>query len=96
MARKGGVRRSTRALYSKNIKSKGKISIKNYLSTYKEGDRVSINLEPSILKGQSHTRFVGKSGKVVGLQGECVVVEIKDFDKTKRLVVHPVHLRRAK
>ncbi len=95
MARKGGVRRSSRAMYSKNIKTKGKISLKNYLSTFKDGEKVYLNLEPSILKGQYHTRFVGKSGKVVGSQGKCYVVEIKDFDKPKKVLVHPVHLRRA-
>lgn len=96
MARKGGVKRSKRALYSKNIKTKGKISLKDYLKEYSIGERVNLNLEPSILEGQYHTRFVGKSGIVTKRQGNCYLVQIKDFDKEKQVLVHPVHMRRVK
>jgi large subunit ribosomal protein L21e len=96
MARKGGVRRNKRALYSKNIKSKGKISLRNYLKEYSVGERVNLTLEPSILEGQYHTRFVGKSGIVNARQGDCYLVQIKDFDKEKQVLVHPIHMRRSK
>lgn len=95
MARKGGVRRKKRALYSKNVKAKGKISLKNYLRQFSEGDKVNISIEPSILGGQVHTRFVGKAGIVVGKQGNCYLVKIKDMNKEKEVIVHPVHMRRA-
>lgn len=95
MARKGGLRRSKRAAYSKNIKAKGKISLKNFLREFKQGEKVNLTLEPAVLGGQYHPRFLGKSGVVVGKQGSCYKVKIKDFDKEKELIVHPIHMRRA-
>ncbi|MFW6233546.1 MAG: 50S ribosomal protein L21e, partial [Nanoarchaeota archaeon] len=50
---------------------------------------------PSYHKGLFCLRFHGKIGEVVGTQGECYKVNIKDGDKLKRCVIHPVHLLRA-
>ena len=39
-------------------------------------------------------RFHGKAGKVTRKLGSCYEVTINDLGKEKRLIVHPVHLRR--
>lgn len=93
--RTGGFRRKTRYKLRKNIRDKGKISIRNYYQSFKEGERVNLVPEPAIQKGMFFPRFQGKSGIIKGLKGKCYVVQIKDGNKEKELIVHPVHLRRA-
>lgn len=96
MARKGGPRRSKRSLFSKGVKQKGKISLRRYLQEFSVGDKVLLALEPSIHKGTFFPRFAGKGGVVTKKVGSCYEVQIKDFDKTKIVVVHPVHLKKQK
>lgn len=91
----GGFRRKTRHKLKKNVKNKGKISIKNYYQTFEEGDKVHLVAEPAVQDGMFFPRFQGKSGIVKNLRGKCYVVQIKDGNKKKEVIVHPIHLRRA-
>ena len=95
MARKGGTGRKKRALFRKNIKAKGKFSFRNYLASFKEGDKVFLTVESSVREGIFNPRFIGKQGTVIGSQGSCYIVLVKDIKKEKQVIVHPVHLRRA-
>lgn len=90
----GGGRRKSRHKLLKKAKEKGKISLKNYLQTFNEGDKVLLKAEPSIQKGMYHLRFHGKAGTIKGRKGECYLVKIYDKTKPKELIVHPIHLRR--
>ena len=81
---------------TKHYREKGKISFTKYFADYKEGDKVTLKAEPAVQKGIYHLRFHGKTGIVKGKQGNCYNVEIKDGNKPKVLVVHPVHLARLK
>ena len=94
MARIGGVRRSKSSLLTKGSRKKGKISLKAYLAEYKEGDKVALGYEPAVFEGTYCPRFVGKSGVVLSKRGTCYEVRIKDFNKEKTLIVHPVHLKK--
>ena len=40
-------------------------------------------------------RFHGKIGSVVGTRGKAYLVDIKDGRKAKRLISHPVHLKKV-
>ena len=91
----GGSRRKTRSKFRKSARQKGKISISRYLQSFAIGDRVQLSAEPAVQRSFYHTRFHGKSGIVSGKRGRCYEVDIKDFNKKKMLVIHPVHLRRA-
>lgn len=93
MKRTGGLRRKTRSKLAKNIREKGKISIVRYMQEFKEGDSVCLKAEPSMHKGMFPPRYYGKSAIVKGKRGRCYMVQIKDCNKTKTLIVHPVHLR---
>ncbi len=93
--RTGGARRKTRSKFKKKAKDKGKISIRRYLQEFKNGERVVLKAEPTIQKGMYFRRFHGKVGKVMGKKGECYKVIIKDFNKEKEVIVHPVHLKKA-
>ena len=90
----GRFRRKTRSKLKKGIKEKGKISISNYLNDFKENERVLLKAEPAVQDGMYFPRFHGKTGIIVGKEGSCYKILIKDFKKEKIVVVHPVHLRR--
>ena len=94
--RKGSYRRKTRKLMSKHFRERGKISLTKYFAEYAEGDKITLKTEPAIQKGIYHLRFHGRTGVVKGKQGACYKVEIKDGNKPKELIVHPVHLARLK
>ncbi len=94
MVRKGGFRRSTRGLYTKNVRDRGKVSQKKYLQDFKEGDIVSIGLEPAVSEGSAHPKFVGKTATVIKKEGSCYRLKVKDREKFKEVVIHPVHLKK--
>ena len=92
--RSGGFRRKTRSKLKKNKKDRGKISIAKYVQQFQLGDRVCLKAEPAIQKGMYFPRYHGKAGIISGKQGKCYFVKIKDGNKEKVLLTHPVHLKR--
>jgi large subunit ribosomal protein L21e len=95
MKRIGKARRKTRAKFTKNFRQRGKISLTRYLQSFKEGEKVLLSVEPAVQKGMYSAKFIGKSGIIKRKDGKCYEVSIKDHNKEKTLIVHPVHLRRA-
>ena len=95
VTRKGGVRRKTRYKFTKEKRQRGKISMTKYFQAFSAGDRVLLDVEPAVQKGMYHPQFMGKAGVVKGQRGRCYVVTINDLGKEKKLIVHPVHLKRA-
>lgn len=89
----GGFRRKTRNKLKKY--ERGKISIKKYLQKLSIGDKVCLMAEPAIQHGMYYPRFHGKHGTITGKQGACYLVKIKDKNKEKSLIVHPVHLEKS-
>ncbi len=94
MARKGGSRRGKSFLFTKSSRKKGKVSHRNYLAKFDDGDKVALTYEPAVFKGTYCPRFAGKSGVIASKKGSCYEVKIKDFTKEKILIVHPVHMRK--
>ncbi|MFH2021314.1 MAG: 50S ribosomal protein L21e [archaeon] len=94
MKHHGGFRRKSRQKLSKDYKTKGKISLRNFFQAFVAGDRVLLQAEPAYQKGMYYPRFHGKSGFVMRQKGECYEVLIKDGNKEKLVIVHPVHLKR--
>ncbi|MBI5798258.1 50S ribosomal protein L21e [Candidatus Woesearchaeota archaeon] len=92
--RTGGLRRKTRSKLKKNVRMKGKLSIRNYLQSFSVDDTVALVMEPSYHGGIYHPRFQGDVGIIVGKQGTCYRVQIKDGNMKKIFIVHPVHLKR--
>ena len=95
MKRIGGNRRKSRYKMRKSVSEKGKLHIKRFLQTFESGDKVLLKAYPSYHKGLFALRFYGKIGEITGKQGECYKVDIKDGNKVKSCVIHPVHLLRA-
>jgi len=94
--RTGGFRRKTRSKLRKNIRDKGKISIRRYLQSFKKGERVFLGSEPAVQKGMYHPKYYGKAGLIKNKRGNCYEVLIKDGGKEKTLIIHPIHLKNDK
>ena len=95
MKRIGGFRRKTRYKLKKSPRQKGKINLTNYFQTFEEGDRVNLVAEPAIQKGMYFPRFHNRAGIIQKKTGSCYEVLIKDQNKEKMVIVHPVHLKRV-
>lgn len=95
MKRVGGNRRKTRYKMKKSISEKGKLHIKRFIQTFNEGEKVLLKAYSSHQGGLFCLRFHGKIGEIVGSQGTCYKVQIKDGNKIKQCIVHPVHLLKA-
>lgn len=95
MKRIGGNRRKSRYKMRKSISEKGKLHISRFMQTFEEGDKVLLKAYPSHQGGLFPLRFFGKIGEVSGSQGDCYKVSVKDGNKLKTCVIHPVHLLRA-
>ncbi len=94
--RVGSIRRKTRRLLSVQKKEKGKLALTRFLQKLDNGDKVVLKAAPSVQDGQSYyRRFHGKTGTVIGRNGKCYEVRIKDKDKIKNILVKPVHLMRV-
>ena len=91
----GGSRRKSRYKFRKGIRQRGKVSITKYLQKFKLGDKVYLDIEPSIHKGIYSPRFIGKTGIIKKQSGKCYGIAIKDGNKEKLLIVHPVHLKKV-
>jgi large subunit ribosomal protein L21e len=76
----------------KKIREKGKIKFSRYFKKIKDKSKVAVVKEPSVKAGFSK-RLIGKSGKVTGSRGKYKLVEIKDRNKTKTFIIHPIHLK---
>lgn len=92
----GGFRRKTRNKMKKPESQKGKVGISRYFNTFEEGETVVLKPEPSVHEGMPYPRFQGKSGIVVGKQGNCIKVLIRDGSMEKMIISHPVHLLKIK
>lgn len=95
MKRIGGFRRKTRSKLSKGLRFRGKFSLSNFFRAFKDGEQVYLKAEPAVQKGMYHPRFHGKVAVVTGKLGECYELMIKDGKKDKKLMVHPIHMKKV-
>lgn len=93
--RVGSSRYKTRHLFHVSKKMKGKVAVSGFIKRLDVGDDVLLSAQPSIMDGIYFRRFHGRIGKVVGMQGTCYMVKIRDGGKEKTLIVGPVHLKKA-
>lgn len=69
--------------------------ITKFLQSFEINERVAISIEPSSQRGMPPIRFRGRVGIIKGKRGKSYLVEIKDGNKIKTLIVRPEHLRRV-
>lgn len=79
----------------KRIRQKGKIKLSGYFKQIEDGKKVCVVREFGV-KSAFPKRIIGKSGKVISSRGKFKLVEIKDGNKTKTFIIHPIHLKLLK
>ncbi|MEM1582359.1 MAG: 50S ribosomal protein L21e [Candidatus Bathyarchaeia archaeon] len=88
-----GYRRKTRALLRKSPREKGKSSLSKLLYEYKPGDKVVIDIDPSVHKGMPHRRYQGKVGIIIAKRGRAYEVNVTQGNAVKAVIVRPEHIR---
>ena len=76
----------------KRIREKGKLRLSSYFKKIGDGTSVSLVVEGGV-RASFPRRLKGMSGKVSGSRGKFKLVEIKDGNKLKTFIIHPVHLK---
>ncbi|MBS3119386.1 50S ribosomal protein L21e [Candidatus Woesearchaeota archaeon] len=94
VTRTGSAIRKTRSLMSKPKELRGKVSMRRLFQDFKPGDKVMMTVEPAVQNGRPFRRFYNRSGVVLGKQGSSYKIGIKDMEKQKTVIVHPIHLKR--
>ena len=80
---------------AKKVRTKGKIGLSKYFKKFKENDRVAVVREKGI-QASFPERIIGKSGQIIGSRGTHSIIKLKDGNKTKTFIIHPIHLRKLK
>jgi large subunit ribosomal protein L21e len=89
-----GYKRSTRQLLRKKPRERGLKPLGYLLTEYRVGEKVVVDVDPSIPKGQPHRRYHGKIGTIVDKRGRAYIVSIRVGGKNKQIIALPEHLRR--
>ncbi|MFB6092860.1 MAG: 50S ribosomal protein L21e [Haloquadratum sp.] len=93
MPSSNGPLQGTRGKLSNNPRNRGSSPPQRAIQEYEEGQKVHLNIDPSVREGRFHPRFNGHTGEVVGKQGRAFKVEIVDGGKEKTIIARPAHLR---
>jgi large subunit ribosomal protein L21e len=88
-ASKGPMSRQTRRLKGKSI-----VTVAEYVKTFKVGDVVIIKPKAKWI-GLPHLRYSNRHGPIIEARGRSYVVEVRDGNRTKKIVVSPIHLALA-
>ena len=88
-----GYRARTRALMSKNVRTRGMAPLSSILTEYDVGQRVNIVINPSVHKGMPHRRYQGRTGVISSKRGRAVIVDVPFGKAMRTLIVRPEHIR---
>lgn len=91
-----GYRRRTRSVMQKRSRDRGLSPITRAFQSFDVGEKVNVNIDPSIHKGQPHVRFHGHTGTVARMQGNAYMLDVRMGGKMKQIIVRPEHLRKSK
>ncbi|MGB0791438.1 MAG: 50S ribosomal protein L21e [Candidatus Thalassarchaeaceae archaeon] len=95
MKRSHGTRQGTRSILSKSKSQRSRLNISKIMHSYSKGDKVSIVIDGAQQKGMPHRRFQGVTGTVAARQGRAYVVDVKDKNMAKTLIIRPEHMKPA-
>jgi len=88
-----GPQQGTRNKLKNDARSRGTSPPQRAVTQFEEGDEVHLSLDPSVQEARFHPRFNGKTGVVLGPQGQAWRVEIRDGGKTKTVITKAAHLK---
>ena len=81
------------ARQGKRVREKGKLRLSSYFKKIDDGANVAIVTDAGV-RASFPKRLKGMSGKVSGSRGKFKIVKIKDGNKLKTFIIHPVHLKK--
>ena len=93
MHRSKGYKRKTRRNFTKDFRSKFKIT--PFIEEFTVDEKVIIDQNPFSQSSMPHFRFKGKIGIVSEKRGAGYVIKVKDGNKLKTVITAPQHLRHA-
>lgn len=79
----------------KTLKNKGKIKLSRYFQNFEKGEKVAVIRELA-LQPRFPQKLQGRIGTIESKRGSSYILKIKDLNKEKTYIIHPVHLRRLK
>jgi ribosomal protein L21E len=79
----------------KQLRTRGKLKLSNYFQEFEKGERVAVVMELA-LNPKFPKQIQGRSGVIESKRGSSYIVKMKDLNKEKQYIVHPVHLRKLK
>lgn len=82
-------------LKRKSMREHGKVKLSKYFQEFKKGERVAVKRELAV-QPKFPKQIQGRSGLVSGKRGSSYLVKIKDMNKEKSYIIHPVHLKKLK
>lgn len=91
--RSKGLRSKGRKKLTKHPRQRGLSPVSRAVQDLSPGTKVSIILDPSVIKGQPHHRYHGRTGVISERRGRAYVVDVRDGGKIKRVISRPEHLR---
>ena len=94
MAKSKGIRRKSRGVLSKSVRDKGRIPLSRLLTSYEEGEKVVITIDPGIHKAMPHKRYQGKVATIVGQRGKAYILEIPQRKTVKTIITTAYHIRK--
>ncbi|AXG07269.1 50S ribosomal protein L21e [Haloplanus rubicundus] len=92
MPSSNGPLKGTRGKLSNDPRERGASPPQRAIQEYDIGQKVHLDIDPSVSEGRFHPRFNGHTGTVIGTQGGAFKVEINDGGKDKTLIARPAHL----
>ncbi len=91
--RSKGLRSKSRSKLTKHPRQRGISPASRVIQELPPGTKVTIFLDPSVVKGQPHHRYHGRVGIVQERRGRAYVVDVRDGGSTKKIISRPEHLR---
>ena len=88
-----GPRQGTRKKLANAPRDRGVSPPQRAIQSYEPGQKVHLKIDPSVPDGRYHPRFDGKTGEVLGTQGNAYKVAIRDGGKQKTVIVTAAHMR---
>ncbi|WP_254862910.1 50S ribosomal protein L21e [Halovivax gelatinilyticus] len=93
MPKSNGPRQGTRNKLRNKPRERGTSPPQRAIQEYETGQKVHLKIDPSVPDGRYHPRFDGRTGEVIGTQGNAYKVQIGDGGVEKTLIVTAAHLR---
>ena len=93
MPNSSGPLSGNRKKLTNNPRERGMSPPQRSIQQFEEGDRVHLKLDPSVHAGRFPPRFIGRTGEVIGRQGDGYQVRLTDGGRQKVIVTVAAHLR---